>query len=664
MKKNTCICLLLIFTLSITAQPRRQHPIPDTNVTYVSFAFLSPGILISPQTSGTLGLSFPYLSQVSNSGPKTPYTYTSSSTNLFPRQCTQLNIASMELGTRAFCMNMGAGTNLNCGGGNFQFGFSKFFYLDKDKLLTTKIKRGNAIMIKPSISIDYNSFNAQAGTIDNSGKTIYVFGDTSAQSWTVTQTNKGGTTTYTYNTHTLDIYYKQKVWGLVPGVSFSNNAYQRHILHWQVNFSYFLPFYENYGLNLEQDNGVVTNPLLKSNNLFPLTQSGLSVTYNSQAVSTSPFTFRGIYAEASIILPIQAYGPRPYIYIRWYDNPKESIDNRQQCYGYYVTNQGQKLKATFVIITNHHETGAQCIENLQYGIYVLQEDSTLKELVPGEIKSYKIENWGHTFFTFNLFTNASYHSAISNRSITDSVAEFETVRPANKPYHFYPQIYNKAVFMYVYKKNDYINTYYWYRAAITGKNSPPKYLDISPVVYNNTTHWAIGGHYLCTYANFFSDDTLLSSLINKRYLSRTMDVDLMFKEYIKWRRKEDYKALPDSLNPFTVEHYPNSHTDTSYVLKAIIDANLMYTHRGLFLASYLITTVLSPVVFIPYVWIVNTRKLKYPAKESSNTVLMSNDEYTSTYKRRVDEIKDNRLEGGFALGLLTFTTICAAILAR
>jgi hypothetical protein len=150
--------------------------------------------------------------------------------------------------------------------------------------------------------------------------------------------------------------------------------------------------------------------------------------------------------------------------------------------------------------------------------------------------------------------------------------------------------------------------------------------------------------------DFFSDCPYLVNLLKSSDLQRDGDGDLIFNEYVKWKKKQNCLIRNDTLNSIFTE-YLSKDNDTSYVLKALIDADKYYKPKAInFFSSLVIASFLSPVIDVPYVLIVGSKEPKEKNLHFPDSNLKSNEIYNKAYKKRAKQIKMDSLAKGGLLG--------------
>ncbi|MDP4151356.1 MAG: hypothetical protein Q8927_17430 [Bacteroidota bacterium] len=161
-----------------------------------------------------------------------------------------------------------------------------------------------ALLIRPGFQVSYthdkgDNDPARLGNIDNTDKTIRVFGHIAAPTYSYSD-GLEYTTNTTYPARFLEIDYQQGEWALMPEISVMSNPYLHHV-GWELSLGYNIPFYEEAGILLVQDDGGGKHNMPLGNTIG-LNQPGLSAQFNGRPVSHAPYRFSGFTLHASLIL--------------------------------------------------------------------------------------------------------------------------------------------------------------------------------------------------------------------------------------------------------------------------------------------------------------------------------------------------------------------------
>lgn len=312
----------------------------------------------------------------------------------------------------------------------------------------------------------------------------------------------------------------------------------------------------------------------------------------------------------------------------------QTVDSSKICKGFYITNDNEKVSANFII-----DPDINGFLNLQHRIIISLDNGTIKEFKPGEIKLFQIDRLKFTSQVYDITYTFPYDSIpkLFNN------CKFQTVPTGTNG--------DEKIFMFCYKETSYINELYGigkskYGVLMIGvkyflNNSTQK-------LYSSQNMWHSNKNLL----DFFCDYPLLVQLIKNRDLQRKGDVGLILSEYIKWKTKQDCLLKNDTFNSIFSE-YLGIHNDTSYVLKALVDADKNYKPKGAFLSALGVTTFLTPLGGFPYAVVVGLKKSKDKNLRFPNSNLKSNEAYYNAYKKRAEQIKLDRLVKGFMLGIVT-----------
>jgi hypothetical protein len=251
------------------------------------------GRVFSPQPNHPLVVSFPYTSRDA-SGTVTQQVFTSGAITPYANLGMLLNAINIEVGSiRHFGEVRVSGYSDQGAAVRFSFGYGYNLYADPFYHGRERSLKEQALVIKPSLSIGCNLFgttgneDARLGSIDNEDKYITALGNTYNPTRTVRATRTSSA--YTENVHTLDVYYAQNEWILLPKLTFGNNPFV-HIFHWEASIGYCLPFFEEGGIRLLQDGLGST-----SDHLIGLKTSALTATSGNTVVTTAPYRFGGLY---------------------------------------------------------------------------------------------------------------------------------------------------------------------------------------------------------------------------------------------------------------------------------------------------------------------------------------------------------------------------------
>jgi hypothetical protein len=171
--------------------------------------------------------------------------------------------------------NFGAGVNfpLVVHGAHQRYGDQPFFYL------------------KPSLNIQYNGFNVDLGTIDNSGTQISSLGVVSAPTFTYMTGGKYNRHRVSTNTRDLKISLSENYWMFVPKLSLATNP-NRFILHLSLDAAYMMPFSVKERLVFTQSDA---HSILNEAGRVKLNTSGLTLSDNNKPVTSLPYNLKCFY---------------------------------------------------------------------------------------------------------------------------------------------------------------------------------------------------------------------------------------------------------------------------------------------------------------------------------------------------------------------------------
>jgi len=306
------------------------------------------------------------------------------------------------------------------------------------------------------------------------------------------------------------------------------------------------------------------------------------------------------------------------------------------CQGYYITNNNEKKNADFIIPNT-----LDGFLSLQQKIVVVNADGSRAVLYPKDVKLFEI-----TELEFKPHLHSSYCDLGSTLHYTNvKFVSLATSRITKA----------RTRFLYCPEESEFINIFYEF-----GANKAHNWLLLTGKVYfNNTTQQVLQSGKKRLMA-FFADYPLLACLIKSRDLQFKGDRGTMLGEYEKWKLKQKLIAENDTGNRIFNE-YLGVRNDTSYVLKACIDADKNYRSRSDFAGSLLLSSATTVIGEIVHAY--NTRsnvpddkKLNFP-----DPVLRSNPIYKEAYINRAKQIRTDRIVKGALLGTVVFALIVALI---
>jgi hypothetical protein len=300
--------LLLLFVCSMVSDATAQQAdsvYDKAHYHYFALTLLSgTGFLLSGNDDDAINLSFPY-SVINSSGSKSDSVFISKPIKPYRFPKVFLFPITAEIGGLRHFVNFGFSFPLvgnSTGGYNLFAGYGYTFYVNGfgDRSRRPEQK---AFLIKPSLALSYtqdNGFNdpARMGTIDNSDKTILLFGQTASPSYSITTSyGRSGTSTTTYSAKTLDISYAQYELAVMPKITITSNPYLNGI-RWALTIGYNIPLNERGRIQLLQDDGDGNQKAISSP--IPLSDGRLLATYNNQPITAAPYRFSNYFLSLEI----------------------------------------------------------------------------------------------------------------------------------------------------------------------------------------------------------------------------------------------------------------------------------------------------------------------------------------------------------------------------
>jgi hypothetical protein len=180
---------------------------------------------------------------------------------------------------------------------NIQFGFANnyvnSFHLALGYGLAHDINlsgdKRKKITIKTGFNVSYYTYSEFANQVDNRDKYLYMFGSTFHPSFTIAQTHRYSSTTYTtYRADNLKMYYSIRCWSICPQVTIANNRKQR--IYWAVNAGWNIVFYDNSGLTLYQN---ASDYPQNDKKHIPFTNTDITSNVNGSGIFKAPFRLGG-----------------------------------------------------------------------------------------------------------------------------------------------------------------------------------------------------------------------------------------------------------------------------------------------------------------------------------------------------------------------------------
>ena len=255
------------------------------------------GIFVFNHNPGLMSINFPYT--VTNaSGNATHQVFQSKPIGSYSQRSLMGDV-NLEVGNWRHCVSIGVHPT------DFQayiyMGYGYNFYFDIGAR-NANVSTDRKFVIKPSFNIAFSDYvlsdnknkdDSYLGTIDNVDKTVELLGHTSSP--TFHYTSGKANTDYHETSKTLDLYYGQTDWVFIPEITLSDNQY-KHIFRWELNVGYHIPFYEEGGIRILQNDWHE----IKSPKLNGLGDNGAVTTYNQKVITSSPYKLSGFFVSATI----------------------------------------------------------------------------------------------------------------------------------------------------------------------------------------------------------------------------------------------------------------------------------------------------------------------------------------------------------------------------
>jgi hypothetical protein len=172
--------------------------------------------------------------------------------------------------------------------GAISIGYGYNLYINNGHIYTSSRPQNSKFIIKPSLNVSYLNVKSNTiGSIDNENKYIYLLGDVVEPNFTA-HSRHGAPSFAAKN---LDIYFAQNNIGVYPKISIANNPYKK-TFHWEFYVAYFLPIADDAKICYRQNNGKHTSR--KTGGTTNLTDDHLTIAYNNQPITKSPYKFNGL----------------------------------------------------------------------------------------------------------------------------------------------------------------------------------------------------------------------------------------------------------------------------------------------------------------------------------------------------------------------------------
>jgi|GEM_PF-5564246 len=269
--------LLLCLRLPAASEPIRGGRRPPRGY----FLLEATGNVLYVPNTGALGVGFPYTTST-KAGVSQHY-FSNRYVNLFAGPFVSFGAAAQIPLKKRHFLDVGFGIGGTDGGKNNGYFFAGY---------GQKIFSNDKFRIKATIDVAYYEFTNALGAIDNSKKNISLLGTVADSTFSVNHSRSQPTVSYA---SVLKIQYLQKDYILIPKVSFEYVPFEGNRLTLGLAFSYLVPIYEKGNIRLEQEGSSGSN-----GSSFPLTASGLSLTYNNTPITTTPYHFHGLQTSFKI----------------------------------------------------------------------------------------------------------------------------------------------------------------------------------------------------------------------------------------------------------------------------------------------------------------------------------------------------------------------------
>jgi hypothetical protein len=260
--------------------------------------FSAENLFFSENKTGSIQVSFPYSVTLPGSGTSDNL-FKSKSIRPFAGLKSQISLINLEAGNQNHFFTAGVNVSFigDLNGYGFTMGYGRNVYFQKNKYDNLQLPKA-FIVFRPSLNLAFTPYAGfdngkpfYLGTITNQDRQLNVLGNIIPPTYTTS-----GRYPKTYQAKTLDIYYSQKEWALVPKIAISNNPF-RHFLHWEIELAYNIPFSEKAGILLTQNS---LNPVKTIN----INDPGVRVLYENNPIKSPPYTLFGFYIGGRIGLNI------------------------------------------------------------------------------------------------------------------------------------------------------------------------------------------------------------------------------------------------------------------------------------------------------------------------------------------------------------------------
>ena len=273
--------------------------VSNTHAYYVGVCIFSgENLFFSENKTGPIQVSFPY-SVTAPGGATTDTSFKSAPISPYSKSKSQVSLFTLEVGNPKQFFTAGVTVNFigELNGYGFMMGYGRNLYFLQNNDNATPVPAA-FFVFRPSLNLAYSPYSGfdhnnpfYLGSINNDHRQLYVLGNSIPPTYTT-----GGRFPKTFQAKTLDIYYSQHDWALVPKIALSNNPF-KHFLHWEIELAYNMPLTEKTGILLTQDSA---HPIQTVN----INDRHMQVLYNSHPIRSSPYVLYGFYIGGRIGLLI------------------------------------------------------------------------------------------------------------------------------------------------------------------------------------------------------------------------------------------------------------------------------------------------------------------------------------------------------------------------
>lgn len=294
--KPFLLCIALLLWLS----PQKNNAKSNHEHTEYLTLTAGAGILTFHNTPGQMSISFPY-TITDASGNISHQTFQSRTINGYTRP-TLMGDINLGVGTLKNAITFGVHPTREQA--YIYAGYGRNFYFDLSSRQQNAAE-DRMFVIKPSINVAVTEYahaekqendDNYLGSIDNENETISLLGHISGPTFSYKSnwTNWPYITTTTSDSKSLDLYYAQIDWVIIPEITLSDNPY-KHLFRWELNMGYHIPVHENGGIQIFQNGWNKMKPGING-----LAENGAVTTFNQQLITASPYKLTGFFLSATI----------------------------------------------------------------------------------------------------------------------------------------------------------------------------------------------------------------------------------------------------------------------------------------------------------------------------------------------------------------------------